>query len=160
LTWDKVDLKEGAVRLEADETKNEEAREFYMGEELLNELKALFVNRRRDSPFVFQRNGQPIKDFRAPWASACNKVGLSGRFFHDFRRTACRNMVRAGTPERVAMIISGHKTRSVFERYNIVSYQDLKDAVNRQKTYYQKQEATVEKIKRGEVIPFKKSQGE
>lgn len=82
-------------------------------------------------PRVFHRQGKPIKSSRRVWRTACKKAGFPGMIPHDFRRTAVRNLVRAGISERVAMTMTGHKTRSVFERYNIVSAGDLADAARK-----------------------------
>jgi integrase len=71
---------------------------------------------------------KPIRRFDKAWKAACTAAGCPGRIPDDFRRTAIRNMVRRGVPERVAMQLAGHKTRSVFERYNIVSDGDLRTA--------------------------------
>jgi integrase len=179
LTWDKVDPKQGIIRLDPGETKNEEARTIYLNEEL---MKALHSNRRLGCPYVFHRNGEPIGEFRKSWNTACIAAGLfqisrdaegkpitdrkgrevkvPTRIFHDFRRTAIRNMIRSGVPERVAMLISGHKTRSVFDRYNIVSDQDLKEAARKQQAYLQSQGSYRNDELQGQVIGFKQAQNE
>ena len=160
LTWDKVDLKQGIVRLDSGETKNDEARTLYMDEELLKEMRALHSKRRLGCPYVFHRSGEPINDFRWTWDSRCKQAGLKDRLFHDFRRTAVRNMVRAGVSAVVAMKISGHKTRSVFDRYNIVNDQDLKEAAKKLQIYLKTKANTSDtSSERGVIIPLQHAQG-
>jgi integrase len=80
---------------------------------------------KRIIPFVFHRDGKPIKDYYTGWWGAIRRAGLKDRLPHDLRRSAARNYVRAGAHERTVMAILGHKTRSMFDRYNIVSEADL-----------------------------------
>jgi integrase len=139
LQWNQVDLREGIVRIEPGETKNQEGRTIYLEPELLEMMKDPHRKRRLDCPYVFHLRGRKIGDFRVVWRKACRETEVPGMLFHDFRRTAIRNMIRAGIPERVAMAISGHKTRGVFDRYNIVSQEDLKEAARKRQAFNEKQ---------------------
>ena len=138
LQWRQVDLAAGIVRLDPGTTKNSEGRVFPMTtalRQLIEQQKAVRDQVKREKsvlcPWVFHRDGEPIRRFTKAWKSTCSAAGCPGRIPHDLRRTAVRNLVRAGVPERVAMQMTGHKTRSVFERYNIVSDGDLTLAVKR-----------------------------
>jgi integrase len=135
------------VRLDPGTTKNREGRVFKMTRELRTVLEAQRDERDRLNkqdklcPSVFfrmvaeKRGGEkkprPIMSLNKAWAAACVAAGCPGRIPHDLRRTAVRNMVRAGVPERISMKLTGHKTRPVFERYNIVSDGDLAVAAER-----------------------------
>jgi integrase len=138
LKWHQVDLKTRTVRLEPGTTKTDQPRTIPLTGELLETLKTRKAVRDLSFPeceYVFLRAGKPIGSFYVAWKSACKRADVTGRLFHDLRRTAVRNMVRAGVPERVAMAISGHKTRSVFDRYNIVAERDLHEAARRLETH-------------------------
>jgi len=141
LGWNQVDLQGKTVRLAPGQTKNKKGRVIALDGELLEVIQAQSEKRRVVAlpgqshtllcPYVFHNNGNPIKDFRSAWKAATGKAGLSGRLFHDLRRTAIKNMVKAGVREKVAMEITGHKTRSVFDRYHIVDEEELREAARK-----------------------------
>lgn len=134
LTWDKVDLNQGVVRLDPGETKNGQAREVYLNEECLRDNMLLYASL-GVCKYFFRRKGRKIGNFRKSWATACKIAKVGDRIFHDLRRTTVRNLVRSGVPERVAMQITGHRTRAVFDRYNIVNSDDLRKATEKRSNY-------------------------
>jgi integrase len=124
-----IDLAQKVIRLEPGTTKNREGREVVMTDAIFKLLSACVHDKSTDN-YVFTRaNGKRVRDFRRTWANACEAAGVPGLLFHDLRRTAARNLRRAGVPETVIMKIGGWRTRSVFERYAIVSRNDIADAM-------------------------------
>lgn len=143
LQLSQIDLEAGTLRLEPGTTKNGEGRVVFMTPELktlvsaqIGRVKLLSRKLGRVLPQLFVHlhgcyKGKPVHDFRKAWSHACEHVGLVGMLRHDFRRSAVRNMERAGVPRSVAMKISGHKTESIYRRYAIVSESDIQDATRR-----------------------------
>ena len=141
LQWLQIDPVAQIIRLEVGTTKNDRGRTFPYGvlPALVVVLKAqerIRKGLRKQgiiSPWVFPDaagNRLPTNYWKI-WRRACRLAGCPGKIPHDFRRTAVRNLVRAGVPEKTAMQLTGHKTRSVFDRYDIVNEADLKAAVER-----------------------------
>ena len=158
LTWKQVGREQGIVRLEPGTTKNDEGRTVYLDAECRAVIEQQWARRVKFGsalPWVFlNRDGsKKITQYGETWMSACDRAGIPGKLFHDFRRTACRNMVRAGVPERVAMMVSGHKTRKIFDLYNIVDDKDLKLEATKQEAYLQGVTGTVS----GTVPPLRKT---
>jgi integrase len=129
LKWESVDLKGRVITLPT--SRNGKRRSLALAGEVLEILKrreaARLVERNgepRVSDFAFHWHGQQIVDFKRAWRTAVKDAGLPPKMFHDLRRSGIRNMVRAGEPETVAMSISGHRTRSTFDRYSITSGSD------------------------------------
>src|SRR5262249_27314500 len=126
LVW--RDIADGVIRLRPEASKNAEARVL-----MVTGVIADIIDRRRSErhdlvSYVFHHKGKQIGRFDKAWSTACRKADVPDKLFHDFRRTGVRNMVQAGVPERIAMQISGHKTRAIFDRYNIVDEEDIKEA--------------------------------
>ncbi len=140
LKWSNVDVAGCVMRLDPGTTKNDEGRTFpfkkhpRLGALIVVQMErtvALQRQRGRIIPWVFWRDGEQIGEFKRTWASACKEAKVPGKLVHDLRRTAVRNLVRAGVPERVAMQLTGHRTRAIFDRYDIVSEADLSAAVEK-----------------------------
>ena len=155
---DQIDLGDRTIRLEVGTTKNGHGRTVKMTQEVFTLLQACVVGKKKPDDHVFTRaDGKPVLDFRGAWQGVCVRTGLGkffcrdcdklmtkrkckcgsrrrkyvGLLFHDLRRTGVRNLRRLGVAESVAMKISGHRTSSIFRRYDIIEMADLADAAAR-----------------------------
>jgi len=135
LEWRDVDRNGRVVRLRPEVSKTREGRVLVLSAPLQAVIERRWHARAIGCPLVFHEPATSLQGFKNAWERACKAAGCAGKLFHDLRRTAVRNMVRAGIPERVAMQVSGHKTRSVFDRYNIVSEGDLRQAAEKLAAY-------------------------
>jgi integrase len=137
LRWNQVDFRAGVVKLERWQTKTKKAREA----PLFKEVRMWLEMAPRDAETIISYAGQSITEIKRAWNTARLAAALPKLLFHDLRRTAVRNMVRAGIPEKVASEISGHKTRSMFDRYNITDHRDIVNAGKALESYFGEIEA-------------------
>lgn len=154
LIWDKVDLKNRVIRLEASDTKDREPRNIPICDELYEVLKAL--PRAIHDQHTFLYKGKPIKSIKKVLKSACEKAGIPyGRFtrngfiFHDLRHTFNTYMRKAGVPESVIMNMTGHSTREMFDRYNRIDEEDTREAIKQLGVFLKSVDQNVDQIQKG-----------
>ena len=139
LEWHQVDRKRKVIHLDAKHSKNGEARDlpYEQLDDVIEVIETQWQAHQRLAeggticPWVFHRDGRPIKSMRRAWKTACKRAGCPDKIPHDLRRTASTNLIAAGVPEVVAMKISGHKTRSTFRRYMIANNDDVVNALGK-----------------------------
>jgi integrase len=153
-----VNLQAEWLRLEPGETKNGEGRNFPLTPDLrevlewqIEKTRAVEQTTGRIIPWLFHRDGIPIRDFRGAWETACKGAGVPGRIPHDFRRTAVRNLERAGVPRSAAMAMVGHRTESIYRRYAIADEAMLKEGAIKLAAFH-----ASEKNGTPKVVPIKK----
>lgn len=129
-----VDIDSRVISLLPSETKNNQGGRIPIYGDMVSVLTAQLATLGR-SQWLFHRGRKPIRGFCKSWDEACERAGPAGLLFHDLRRSAVRNMVWAGIPEQVVMEISGHKTRAIFDRYNIVDESDIHEAGRKAAAY-------------------------
>ena len=143
LTWEEIDEAGGVIRLSPGRSKTLVGRILPISPPIAEALARRRARRDPDSPLVFHRDGIPIRRWRTAWRTACQAAGVPTRFLHDCRRTAARNLIRASVPERVAMLLTGHKSRAIFDRYNIIHEQELLEAGDQLVAYLAQQAPAV-----------------
>jgi integrase len=140
LKFSDVNLLAGTLQLR--DSKNGEPRKLSLTQDAKNLLAECVRGKSAEAAVFTRGSGNEVKDFRVTWDKVTLAAGVPGLLFDDLRRSAVRNMVRAGIPEVVCMKVSGHKTRNVFDRYNITSERDLEDAARKIELSYRQAKVT------------------
>jgi integrase len=138
LRWDQVDWNANSIRLEKRQTKTKQSRVAPLYGKLRSWLEAAFAM--RDGETIVSYKGSSVTETKTAWNSATVRAGIPDALIHDLRRTAVRNMIRAGISEKQAMLISGHRTRSMIDRYNIMDERDVEIAGEKLAAYEAKQQ--------------------
>ncbi|MBW2149393.1 MAG: site-specific integrase [Deltaproteobacteria bacterium] len=142
LTWDKVNVQDGYLELESKDTKTGEPRRIYFCGEVRRILLEASRVRNIQHNFLFTHpNGRPIKSIKDSFNNACSRAGVQGLRFHDLRHTFNTNLRKAGADRSVIMKMTGHKTESMFHRYNTVDEKDARVTVKKYETYLRKETA-------------------
>ncbi len=156
LTWDKVDMKNRVIRLEAGDTKDNEAREIPVLEPLYGILSE--IPRPLHHNYVFVYQDKPLRDIRNGLRAACKKAGITyGRFekdgfvFHDLRHSFNTYMRKAGVQQSLIMEITGHSTREMFDRYNTVDMDDRQKAMGQLQEYLANVDQSLDQVASQEV---------
>jgi len=140
LTWDRVNMKEGFLVLTQQDTKTEEARHVYFNGPVREILERLGRVRYISHNHVFTYQGNPVRSIKNALATALQEAGIKDFRLHDLRHTFTTNARKAGVDRTVIMKLTGHKTLSMFTRYNTVDQADAKDAMEKLDSHYAKEE--------------------
>jgi integrase len=149
LRWEQVDLDAAAIRFESRQTKGKKPRTAPIYGDMERWIRSQLETRVPGCPFVFHHHSKPVGGQLRGWREACERTGMPDLLFHDLRRSAVRNMKRAGIGDKTAMDISGHKTQAIFDRYDIVDEVDVADAGTKLTEYFaaRKQRAKLKRVK-------------
>jgi len=142
LTWKKVNMQEGYLDLEPEDTKNSEPRRIYFNDVLWEIFKRAGKVRSLKHDYVFTYRGKPIKEFREGFKKALERAGIENFHPHDLRHTFNTNMRKAGVDQTVIMKLTGHKTLAMFTRYNTVDQADAVDAMKRLDSFLSAQKSS------------------
>jgi integrase len=163
IQWPQVNFRNAEIRFDAWQTKTKKVRVLPIYGEMTRSLQeaaryadATYPN----CPWVFQIGGDEMIFNWRTWRSLCDAAKIPHLHFHDLRRTALTNMIAAGIPEKVAMEVSGHRTRKTFERYHIVSDRNIREVGQKMEEYLAgTTTGTKPPGKGGKVIEMKKMAG-